>query len=109
VGQAGAELFTRVERERQRSSVTVRNEIDKYLSQAIVRSVLLLGIFALATGASTTVDISVAVQGSYEELSAFWLGGMFLVSFFVLLSSVALFAVYYRHYNSKKPKAIIGY
>jgi len=34
---------------------------------------------------------------------------MFLVSFFAMLSSVALLVVYYRHYHSKKPKAIIAY
>jgi len=64
VGQAGTELFQRVERERQRTSVAVSKEIDKYLSHAIVRTVLLLGMFALASGASMVVDILVAVNGS---------------------------------------------
>ena len=109
VGQAGAELFQRVERERQRSSVAVRTELDKYLSETIVKSVLLLGILAFALGVSMTVDILVSVQGILEDLSAFWLLGMFLISFFGMFFSVALFAVYYRHYHSKSAKSIILY
>jgi DNA-binding transcriptional ArsR family regulator len=109
VGQAGVELFQRVERERQRSSVAVRTEIDKYLSETIVKSVVLLGILAFTFSISATVDILVSVQGIYEDLSAFWLAGMFLISFFGMLFGVVLFAVYYRHYHSKDAKANIKY
>jgi DNA-binding transcriptional ArsR family regulator len=109
VGQAGAELFQRVERERHRSRVTVRSEIDKYLNETIVKSVLLLGILAFTLSVSTTVDILVSVQGIYEDLSAFWLAGMFLISLFGMIFGVALFAVYYRHYHSKNAKNIIVY
>jgi DNA-binding transcriptional ArsR family regulator len=109
VGEAGAELFQRVERERQRTSVTVSKEIDRYLSQAIVRSVLLLGTFALSLGSSMTVDILISVQGFLEDPSAFWLAGMFLVSLFGMLFGVALFAAYYRHYYSKNARSIIVY
>jgi DNA-binding transcriptional ArsR family regulator len=109
VGQAGAELFQKVERERQRSSVAVRNEIDKYLSETIVKSVLLLGILAFTVSVPATVDISMTVQGIYQNLSAFWLTGMFLISFFGMIFGVVLFAVYYRHYHSKNTKANIVY
>lgn len=109
VGQAGVELFQRVERERHRSRVAVRKEIDKYLSEAIVKSVLLLGIFTFTLSVSPTIDILVSVQGFLEDLSAFWLAGMFLISFFGMLFGVFLFAVYYRHYYSKNAKAIIFY
>jgi DNA-binding transcriptional ArsR family regulator len=109
VGQAGAELFQRVERERQRSSVAVRNEIDKYLSETIVKSVFLLGILAFTFSVPATVDISMSVQGIYQNLSPFWLAGMFLISFFGMIFGVVLFALYYRHYHSKNAKANIVY
>ena len=47
VGQAGVELFRKVERERQKSSVVVRNEVEKVLADSIKRSVFLLGIVGL--------------------------------------------------------------
>ena len=70
---------------------------------------LLLGILAFTLSVPVIVDILVSVQGIYEDLSAFWLGGMFLISFFGMLFGVVLFAVYYRHYYSKNAKAIIIY
>jgi DNA-binding transcriptional ArsR family regulator len=109
VGQAGAELFQRVERERQRSRAAVRTEIDKYLSETILKSVFLLGILAFTFSVPATVDISMSVQGIYQDLSAFWLAGMFLISFFGMIFGVVLFALYYRYYHSKNAKAIIVY
>jgi DNA-binding transcriptional ArsR family regulator len=47
VGQAGVELFRKVERERQKSSTIVRGEIERFLVDSIKRSVLLLGIVGL--------------------------------------------------------------
>jgi DNA-binding transcriptional ArsR family regulator len=109
VGQAGVELFQRVERERHRSSVAVRTEIDKYLSETIVKSVVLLGILAFTFSVPATVDILVSVQSIHEDLSAFWLASMFLISFFGMIFGVVFFAVYYRHYYSKNVKANVMY
>jgi DNA-binding transcriptional ArsR family regulator len=108
VGQAGVELFQRVERERQRSSVAVRTEIEKWLSETIVKSVFLVVILAFTLSVSTIVDILLSVQGIMEGgFSLFQLAGMFLVSFFGMVFGVVLFAVYDRHYYSKDAKTNI--
>ena len=107
VGQAGVELFQRVERERHRSSVTVRTEIEKWLSETLVKSVLLVLILAFTFSVPATVDILLAVQSFLEAFSLFQLAGMFLVSFFGMVFGVVLFAVYDRHYYSKDAKTNI--
>jgi DNA-binding transcriptional ArsR family regulator len=104
VGQAGVELFQRVERERHRSSVTVRNEIEKWLSETIMKSVLLVVISAFTLSVPISVDISLSVQGIMEGFSTFQLAGMFLLSLFVMIAGVVLFAIYDRHYFSKDVK-----
>jgi DNA-binding transcriptional ArsR family regulator len=109
VGQAGVELFQRVERERHRSSTTVRSEIEKWLGETIVKSVLLVLILAFTWSVPATVDILMSVQSTMEGFSLFQLVGMFLVSFFGMVLGVALFSVYYRHYHSKDAKANIKY
>jgi DNA-binding transcriptional ArsR family regulator len=109
VGQAGVELFQRVERERHRSSITVRTEIEKWLSETLVKSVLLVLILAFTWGVPATVDILLSVQSFLEGFSLFQLAGMFLVSFFGMVFGVFLFAVYYRHYHSKDAKANVRY
>jgi DNA-binding transcriptional ArsR family regulator len=108
VGQAGVELFQRVERERHRSSVTVRSEMDKWLGGTFVKSVLLVFLLGFTWGFPATVDILVSVQ-SFRDMSLFQLAGMFLVSFFGMALGVALFSVYYRHYHSKDAKANVKY
>jgi DNA-binding transcriptional ArsR family regulator len=109
VGQAGVALFQRVERERHRSSVTVRSEMDKWLGETIVKSVLLALLLAFTWGVPATVDILLSVQSVIEGFSLLQLAGMFLVSFFGMVFGVVLFSVYYRHYHSKDPKANIKY
>jgi DNA-binding transcriptional ArsR family regulator len=108
VGQAGAELFRRVERERRRSSVAVRGEMEKWLGETIVKSVLLVFLLGFTWGFPVTVDILMSVQ-SFRGISLFQLAGMFLVSFFGMVLGVALFSVYYRHYHSKDAKANVKY
>jgi DNA-binding transcriptional ArsR family regulator len=108
VGQAGVALFQRVERERHRSSVTVRSEIEKWLGETIVKSVLLVFLLGFTWGVPVTVDILLSVQ-SFTGVSLFQLVGMFLVSFFGMVLGVVLFSVYYRHYHSKDAKANIKY
>jgi DNA-binding transcriptional ArsR family regulator len=109
VGQAAVELFQKVERERHRSSVTVRTEIEKWLSETLVKSVLLVLILAFTLSVPATVDILLAIQSFLEGFSLFQLAGMFLVSFFGMVFGVVLFAVYYRHYHSKDAKVSIVY
>ena len=109
VGQAGVELFQRVERERHRSSVTVRTEIEKWLSETLVKSVLLVLLLAFTWSVPVTVDILLGVQSVMEGVSLFQLAGMFLISFFGMVFGVALFSVYYRHYHSKDVKANLLY
>ena len=75
VGQAGVELFRKVERDRQRSRVAVRTEIEKFLSETIVASVLFLGITALTLGVPMSIDIVLTVQGVMRGFSLFELGG----------------------------------
>jgi DNA-binding transcriptional ArsR family regulator len=105
VGQAGVELFQRVERERHRSSVTVRNEIEKWLSETILKSVFLLGIFGFTLFVPIIFDITLSVQSIMEgSFSTFQLAGMFLLSLFVMIAGVVLFAIYDRHYFSKDVK-----
>jgi len=109
VGQAGVELFQRVERERRGTRVTVRSEIEKWLGETLVKSVLLALLLAFTWGVTATVDIFLSVQSLREGFSLFQLAGMFLVSFFGMVLGVALFSVYYRHYHSKDSKANIRY
>jgi DNA-binding transcriptional ArsR family regulator len=109
VGQAGAELFQRVERERHGSSVTVRSEIEKWLGETIVKGVLLALLLGFTWSVPVTVDLLLSVQSVMEGVSLFQLTGMFLVSFFGMVFGVALFSVYYRHYHFKDVKANVVY
>ena len=109
VGQAGAELFQRVERERHRSSVAVRSEIEKWLGETLVKSVLLVLLLAFTLSVPAVVDILLSVQSIMEGFSLLQLAGMFLVSFFGMVFGVFLFSVYYRRYHSKDAKANITY
>ena len=74
-----------------------------------MKSVFLLGILAFTFSVPATVDISMSVHGICQDLSAFWLAGMVLISFFGMFFGVVLFAVYYRHYHSKDVKANVVY
>jgi hypothetical protein len=105
VGQAGVELFRKVERERQKSSLVVRNEVEKVLADSIKRSVFLLGIVGLTLLVPMIVDILMAVQGVLNNgYSSFQLAGLFLLSVLVMVAGESLFVVYDRHYYSKNLK-----
>lgn len=104
VGQASVELFRKVERERQRSSTAVREEIEKWVGK-IVFLFLIIGITLIAP---LSVDIYLSVQNIYQpSLSAEQVAGMFLVSFFGMIFGVILFTFYDRHYFSKSVKASV--
>jgi DNA-binding transcriptional ArsR family regulator len=105
VGQAGVELFRKVERERQKSSVVVRSEVEKYLVDSIKSGVFLLGIIGFTLLVPMSVDILMAVQGVLGNgYSSFQLVGLFLLSLFVMVAGASLFVVYDRHYYSKTLK-----
>jgi DNA-binding transcriptional ArsR family regulator len=81
VGQAGVALFQRVERERQGTRVTVRSEMNKWLGETFVKSVLLVFLLGFTWSVPAVVDNLLSVQ-SFTGVSLFQLTGMFLVSFF---------------------------
>jgi DNA-binding transcriptional ArsR family regulator len=108
VGRAGVELFQRVERERHGSKVAVRTEIEKWLSETLVKSVLLALLLGFTWSVPAVVDILLSVQ-SFTGVSLFQLTGMFLVSFFGMVLGVALFSLYYRDYHFKDAKANMKY
>ena len=108
VGPAGVALFQRVERERQGTRVTVRSEMNKWLGETFVKSVLLVFLLGFTWSVPAVVDILLSVQ-SFTGVSLFQLVGMFLVSFFGMVLGVVLFSVYYRHFHSKDAKANIKY
>lgn len=107
VGQAGAELFQRVERERHGTRVTVRSEIEKWLGETIVKGVLLALLLGFTWSVSVTVDI--LFSASFPGISLLQWVGVFLVSFFGMVFGVVLFSAYYRHYHSKNTKENIKY
>jgi DNA-binding transcriptional ArsR family regulator len=108
VGQAGAELFQRVERERRGTRVTVRSEIEKWLGETLLKGVLLALLLGFTWSVSVTVDVLLSVQ-SLHGVSLLQLVEMFLVSFFGMVFGVVLFSAYYRHYHSKNAKENIKY
>ncbi len=102
VGQAGVELFRKVERERQKSSVVVRNEVEKVLADSIKRSVFLLSIVGLTLLVPLCIDILMSVQGILGNgYSSLQLAGVFLASSLVMIAGAFLFVLYDRHYYSK--------
>jgi DNA-binding transcriptional ArsR family regulator len=107
VGQAGVELFRKVERDRQRSSGAVQTEIERFLNKSIIASMLFLGIAALTLGVPVSIDILVTVQSVTHGFTLFQVASAFLVSFLVMVLGVALFTVYDLHYYSKTTKKSI--
>jgi DNA-binding transcriptional ArsR family regulator len=104
MGQAGVELFRRVEREKRGSSTMVRREIEKWMGE-IVFLALIIG---LALTVPLSVDVYLSVQNIYQDgLSSEWLVSMFLVSLFGMIFGVLLFTFYDRHYFSKSIKASV--
>lgn len=103
-GQAGVELFRKVEREKQMSSVAFRSEAEKFLRDSIVAALLFLGITALTLGVPMSIDILLTVQGVVRSFSLLELAGAFLVSFLIMVFGVFLFTIYDLHYYSKTVK-----
>jgi len=94
-GWCGA--FRKVERDRQRSSTVVRNEIENVLGETIKKSVFLLGIAALTFMVPLSVDIFLSVQGLVDRgFSGLQLAGMFLLSLSVMIAGGVLFTLYDR-------------
>lgn len=105
VGQAGVELFRKVERERQKSSTVVRNEVEKFLADSVKSAMFFLGIVGLTLLVPMSVDILMSVEGVLNNgYSSFQLAGLFMLNLIVMVAGVVLFVVYDRHYYSKKFK-----
>lgn len=101
VGQASMTLFRKVEREKQRSTVAVRKEIEKLIGKIV----FLFFIIGITLMASLSVDIYLSTQNIYtSSLSAEQMTMMFLVSLLGMIFGVILFAFYDRHYFSKSVK-----
>jgi DNA-binding transcriptional ArsR family regulator len=108
VGQAGVVLFRKVEREHQRSSVVVRTEIEKFLSETIKKSVFFLCIAALTLFVPLSIDITLSVQGVIGKIfSPMVLAGYFVLSLSAMIVGAALFTIFDRHYFSKDTKTSI--
>ena len=106
VGHAGVELFQRVERERQKTSTVVRDEIERFLADTIKRSVFLLGIAGFTLLLPMSIDILMSVQGvTGNGYSSLQLAGLFIGSSLVMITGAILFVVYDRHYYSKTFKS----
>jgi DNA-binding transcriptional ArsR family regulator len=103
-GQAGVELFRKVEREKQRSSVAFRSEAEKFLRDSIVAALLFLGVTAITFFVPVSIDILLINQGVLWGFSLFELAGGFLVGFLVMVFGVFLFTIYDLHYYSKTVK-----
>ena len=102
VGQAGVGLFRKVEKERQRSSTAVREELERWVGKIT----FLFFITGITLIAPLSVDIYLSVQYIYQpSLSAMQAISMFLVSFLGMIFGVILFTFYDRHYFSKSAKA----
>jgi DNA-binding transcriptional ArsR family regulator len=104
VGQAGVELFRKVEREKQRSSTAVREEIEKWVGKIV----FLFFIIDVTLMAPLSVYTYLSVQNTYQaSLSAGQAATMFLVSFLGMIFGVILFTFYDRHYFSKSVKSSV--
>ncbi len=108
VGQAGVELFRKVERERQRPSTVVHAEVERFLSDTIKRSVFFLLIAGFTLAVPLLMDITLSVNGVLGNgYSTAELAGMFLFTLAVMVAGAFLFTVYDRHYYAKNAKTSI--
>jgi len=101
IGQTSMVLFRKVEREQERTSKQVRNEIEGYVGKIF----FILPIIAIAWMIPTSVDIFVSVQSmSAGNLSLLQLAGLHFAGFSGMTVGLILFVFYDRHYYSKNLK-----
>ena len=99
IGQTSMILFRKVELEKQRTSTTVRKEIEKWIGE----TVFLFFIVGVTIIAPLSVGIYASVQNlvATPNLSLGDMGGMYLVGLSGMVFGVILFVFYDRHYFSK--------
>jgi DNA-binding transcriptional ArsR family regulator len=104
IGQTSMVLFRKVEREQERTSKQVRNEIERYVGKIF----FIFPIIALTLMAPICVDIFISVKSiSAGSLSLWQLAGLHLVGFSGMILGLILFVFYDRHYYSKNLKTNI--
>ena len=104
VGQTSMVLFRKVERERQRTTTTVRRELESWIGK-IVFLFFIIGITLLAP---LSVDIYVSVQNLYTpNLSLGQLAGFYFAGLSGMVFGMILFVFYDGHYFSKSMKTNI--
>jgi hypothetical protein len=89
-----------VEREQERTSKTVRREIERYVGKLF----FIFPIIAIAWMIPLSVDILISVQTIYSQFSLWRLAGLHLAAFSGMILGLVLFVFYDRHYYSKNLK-----
>ncbi|XHH07527.1 MAG: ArsR/SmtB family transcription factor [Candidatus Bathyarchaeia archaeon] len=107
VGQAGVELFRKVENQRERTSAVVHEEVEWLIGQSIKKSVLFLLIAGLALFVPLLIDIYFSVNSRFYGYSTVELTMIFLGTLCLMVTGVFLFALYDRHYYAKTLKTNI--
>ena len=101
VGQTSMVLFRKVERERQRTSTTVRRELERRIGK-IVSLFFIVGVALLAP---LSVDIYVSVQRLYTpNLSLEQPVGLYFAGLSGMVFGMILFVFYDRYYFTKNMK-----
>jgi DNA-binding transcriptional ArsR family regulator len=101
IGETSMALFRKVEREQERTSKQVRNEIERYVGKIF----FIFPIIALTWAIPTCVDIFISVENvSAGNLPLWQLAGSHLAGFSGMILGLILFVFYDRHYYSKNLK-----
>jgi DNA-binding transcriptional ArsR family regulator len=103
IGQTSMSLFRKVEQEKQRTSNSVRREIEKMIGE-VVFIFFIIGVTLMVPLSS---DIYLSVQTIYQGISAEQTIGLFLISLLGMVLGVILFTFYDRHYFSKSVRTNI--
>jgi DNA-binding transcriptional ArsR family regulator len=105
IGQTSMVLFRKVEQEKQRTSITVRKELERSIGEIV----FLFFIVGVTLVAPLSVGVYASVQNLYAtpNLSLEYMVGMYLVGLSGMVFGVILFVFYDRHYFSKNMKTNI--
>lgn len=100
IGQTSMVLFRKVELEKQRTSTTVRREIERVIGEIV----FLFFIAGVTIMAPLSVGIYMSVQNlvAASNLALEYLIGAYLAGFSGMVVGAVLFVFYDRHYFSKR-------
>jgi DNA-binding transcriptional ArsR family regulator len=102
VGQAGITLLRKADHEKERTSIVIHQEIERFIGLSIKKSVLFLLIAGLTTQIPLLIDIYFHTNTllnfgtTTSELALTFFGTLL-----VMVAGVFLFTVYDRHYYAK--------